>query len=149
MLTDYARNRIMDAAYREQALDYSGTRYAALFSTMPTAAGGGVEIGTADFTRVAIASSLANWSGTQGAGTTTASSGSSGIISNNVEIEFSEELTEAVAGAVGFGLFDAVSGGNLWDFGYIVDALGDPITRSWSPGDSLRFDPGTLVIEWV
>lgn len=148
MLTDYARNRIMDAAYRGQAFAPPATRYAALFTTLPNAAGaGGVEVATVDVGRVAVASSMANWSGTQGAGTTTASSGSSGEISNNVAIEFAEELTVAIAGVVGIGFFDASSGGNLWDFGYLVDVNGDPVTRSWAIGDAVNFAPGSVVLE--
>jgi hypothetical protein len=149
MLTDYALNRIMDAAYRGQAIAWPATRWAALFTTMPTAAGGGVELATVDVGRVAIASSLANWSGTQGAGTTVASSGSTGLISNNIDVEFAAELTVAVAGVVGWGLFDAAAAGNLWDFGYIIDADGNPISRSWSIGDELLFGPGTMMVEGV
>jgi len=73
-----------------------------------------VEPTSADYARVAVLSSLANWSGTQGAGTTVASTGIDGTIENNNPITYPDAAT-AGYGKVGmFGFFDAATGGNLF-----------------------------------
>jgi hypothetical protein len=148
MLTNYAINLMADAAMRGQTITFPATRYVALFTGLPTRAGGGTELVAAGYSRVAVASSLANWSGTQGAGTTSASSGSSAQITNNVAVSWGV-ITVAWNLIAGFGLYDAASGGNLWDFGYIVDADGDSIKRSFGVGDTVSFDPGTLVLDFA
>jgi hypothetical protein len=75
------------------------------------------------YARVAIASSLANWSGTQGAGTTVASSGSSGQVSNNSAIAFAQ-VTTALGLVVGVGMWDAATSGNAWEFA--IQSSGTP-----------------------
>lgn len=112
-LTDYAENKIVDALLRGQALGAPTTGYVALFTTCPTDSTVGTEVSGGSYARVAITSSLANWAGTQSAGSTTASSGSSGTTSNNVAITF--QAPTANWGTVTcWGIFDAASGGNLW-----------------------------------
>lgn len=82
-----------------------------------------VEVSGSAYARVAITSSLANWAGTQGAGTTSASSGSSAVTSNNAAITWPTPTGDwtpaggdaAAAGVVVF--FDAPTSGNAWVFG--------------------------------
>jgi hypothetical protein len=113
----------------------------------PTTAGGTVTDGTAVWTeqttalyagtipegsatgyaRVAVASSLANWSGTQGAGTVVASSGSSGQVSNNNAIAFGQ-VTTALGLVVGFGCWDAATSGNCWEVA--IQSSGTPTNIS-------------------
>lgn len=66
------------------------------------------------YTRTASASSLAAWAGTQGAGTTTASTGTSGKTSNNADIILPQPTGTDWLRADSVGFFDAVSAGNLW-----------------------------------
>ena len=70
-----------------------------------------------------MAASLANFAGTQAAGSTTASTGTGGATSNNVEIEFPAP-TANWGVATHMAMCDASSGGNAW----IVRALANPKT---------------------
>jgi len=129
MLSNYLSNSVIDWLLRGQAFSPPATVYVALFTTGPTAAGGGTEVSVGGYARVAVASSLANWAGTQGAGTTAASSGTSGTTSNNAAITFpapSAGWGDIVAAAI----FDAPTGGNMLIFGELTTAKtvnnGDP-----------------------
>lgn len=74
------------------------------------------------YARVTVAATLAAWAGTQGAGTTVASSGTGAVTSNNAAAAFTDPTGDW--GWCGlFVLFDAVSGGNAW----IVDTLSNPM----------------------
>lgn len=149
MLSQYWLNQLIDAQWRNQPITFPATRYLALFTVLPTRSTSGTECAVAGYVRKALAASLANWSGTQGAGTTVASSGS-GVnadrISNNVAVQFEDSATVAWAGIVGWGAFDALTAGNLLESGPIVDASGNPITRSFAIGDAVEFAPGTLTV---
>lgn len=103
--------------------------------TWPNTAGGTVTDGTAVWTeqttameagtftepsgggyaRVSLASSLANWAGTQAAGSTVASTGTGGTTSNNAALTF-----PAPTGNWGllYGFFgsDALTAGNIWKY---------------------------------
>ncbi|MEO8296349.1 MAG: hypothetical protein ABI574_00935 [Burkholderiales bacterium] len=79
-----------------------------------------VEPSGGSYARAALTASLANWSGTQGAATTSASSGTSGQSSNNVDIIFPQPSADWVSGTQkiwGWACWDASSAGNLLDWG--------------------------------
>ncbi len=77
------------------------------------AASAAVEPSGGAYGRVAVASSLANWAGTQSAGSTTASSGTGGTTSNNGAITFPAPTANwGVTGMLG--IYDAASAGNMW-----------------------------------
>lgn len=111
--SDYLSNKLIDFIFRGQSFTFPATLYAALFTAAPGNAGGGTEVGGGvGYARVAIAGSLANWSGTQSAGSTTASTGTGGQISNNNAITFG--TPSGSWGTVAWvGYYDASSGGNL------------------------------------
>lgn len=112
-LTDYAENKIVDAVLRGQTLGAPATGYVGLFTACPTDTGGGTEVTGGSYARVSVTSSLANWAGTQSAGSTTASSGTGGTTSNNGAITF--PAPTANWGTVTcWGIFDASTSGNLW-----------------------------------
>lgn len=121
-MSDFLENHLIDFLLRAQALGITGgtaaagtgpaTTYVALLTTVDNDADSAkVEVSGGSYARVAVASSLANWAGTQGAGTTTASSGSSGTTSNNVAITFPAP-TANWGSVVGMLIMDAASGGN-------------------------------------
>jgi hypothetical protein len=82
-------------------------------------AGTYVEVSGGSYARVAVTASLANFAGTQGAGTTVASTGTTGTTSNNIVITFPAPTAQwhptggAIVGAV---LFDASTAGNPWNW---------------------------------
>ena len=79
-----------------------------LANTNLTEASGG------SYARVGVSSSLANFAGTQSAGSTAASSGTSGLTSNNGTITFPPPTANWGTAAY-LGVFDAASSGNLWN----------------------------------
>lgn len=90
--------------------------YVALFTVAPSDAGGGTEVSGGSYARVAVNATLANWSGTQSAGSTTASTGTGGETSNNNAVTFPTPTADwGTIGApiVAIGLFDQLTGGNL------------------------------------
>jgi hypothetical protein len=114
-MSDYLENKIIDFVFRGQTFTPPATLYIALFTTADNDAGSArVEVSGGSYARVPVTSSLTNWAGTQGAGTTVASSGTSGTTSNNGAITFAAPT--ANWGTVqGMGIFDALTGGNeLW-----------------------------------
>lgn len=121
----------------------------ALLSAIPSGGSpNGVEITAGGVTRQSRTRNTTLWSGTQGAGSTGASTGTTtpGIVSNNDEIVFVASASAAVTGAVAIGKFDASSGGNLWEWIYIRSG-GVPVTRNWAAGDAVSILPGQA--EWA
>jgi hypothetical protein len=129
MLSNYLENHFWDWCLRGQTFTPPATTYVALYTAAPTAAGGGTEVSGGSYARVAVTGSLANWAGTQGAGTTAASTGTSGTTSNNNAITFPTP-TATWGSIVAVGILDAATAGNLLFFGNLTQAKnvnsGDP-----------------------
>lgn len=103
-----------------------------------------VEVSGGSYARVSVASSLANWSGTQGAGTTAASSGTSAAISNNAAVTYptpTGNWQTAPQTIWGFFLADAATAGNTLRFG----GLG--ADQTVSTGNAVSFAAGALTIK--
>lgn len=130
--SNYLENKLTDLIFRGQAFTAPATIYVSLHTADPTDAAGGAEVSGGSYARVAITTSLTNWSGTQSAGSTVASSGTGGASSNNGAITFPSP-TASWGVCTHFGVWDAASGGNLLVFG----ALGAPKTvNSGDPAPS-------------
>lgn len=71
------------------------------------------EVSGGAYARVSITRGLTTWSGTQGAGTTVASTGTGGQSSNNGAVTFPAP-TANWGVLYGMGLYDAATVGNLW-----------------------------------
>lgn len=140
-MSDYLENKFIDFLLRAQAFVAPATVYVALLTAAPSDAGGGTEVAGGDYARVAVGSSLANWAGTQSAGSTTASSGTGGTTSNNNAITF--PAPTANWGVVThFAIYDAASGGNL----LIWSALGT--NKTINNGDAApSFAAGALTFQ--
>lgn len=138
-LSDYLENRLIDHIFRAQPYSAPATLYFGLLTTADNDANSSlVEVSGGSYARAAVTPSLANFSGTQSAGSTAASSGTSGQISNNVTIAFPEPTADWGLIAA-FAVFDASSGGNLLFYG----SLATP--KNVNNGDSApSFAPGAL-----
>ncbi len=111
-MSDYLENKLVDHIFRAQSFSAPATLYVALFTAAPSDSGGGTEVSGGSYARVSVTSALANWAGTQSAGSTTASSGTGGATSNNGAITFPSP-TANWGTVTHFGIFDAASSGNL------------------------------------
>ena len=140
-MSDYLENKLIDFIFRGQPYTPPSTMYVGLLNTAPSDAGGGTEVSGSNYSRVAVASTLANWSGTQGAGSTTVSTGNTATTSNNVAIVFpvpSANWSDSTTSTRYVGLFDAPTGGNLL-FYYAL-----AIPKVVNSGDDIRFASGQL-----
>ena len=139
-LTNSAENSLTDWYLRGQTYTPPATTYIALYTVCPTDSTAGTEVTGGSYARVAIASSLANWAGTQGAGTTAASSGTGGTTSNNGAITF--PAATADWGTVNcFGVTTANAAGTL----LIYAALTSP--RNITNGSTASFAAGALTFQ--
>lgn len=139
--TDYLENKLIDHLFRGQAYTPPATLYVGLFTAAPTDTGGGTEVAGGSYARVGVAASLADFAGTQSAGSTAASSGTGGTTSNNAAIAFPAP-TAAWGTVVAFGLFDAASGGNL----LVYSALA--VNKTINSGDAApSFAAGALTFQ--
>jgi hypothetical protein len=111
-LSNFLTNKIIDFVMRGQAYTPPATVFVALATTTGSSAACGTEATYTGYARVAVTSSLANWSGTQGATTTAVSSGTSGQTSNNVTVSFGAP-TSGPTTVTEFCVFDGVTGSNL------------------------------------
>jgi len=107
-LSNYGENKIADF-FRGQGITLPTAWHIALGSA--TSDSSFTEITGLGVTRASVTRSLANWAGTQGAGTTLASTGTSHTSSNNSAIDFGTPSGSATASHVGF--YDNTSGGNV------------------------------------
>lgn len=120
-LSNYLENKLVDHLLRGQAYTPPATLYYALFTSAPTDAGGGTEVSGGSYARSGVTPSLANFAGTQSAGSTVPSTGTGGSSSNNGQIAFPAP-TAGWGNVTHFGVFDASSGGNLLIHGALTAA---------------------------
>jgi hypothetical protein len=144
-LTNFGENALVDFFMRAQAAGLPADWHVGLVTAIGDAETASVtEVSGGAYARVAVTRSLAAFSGTQGAGSTTASSGTSGQSSNNAGITFPAP-TANWGTVIGVGLWDAASGGNLWVLDNIRNSDGAAITRTILNGDDApSFAAGSL-----
>lgn len=87
-MTDVAENDFIDVYIRNQASGKPTSWNIRLYTAAPGETGGGTVASYTNYADVSVAASLANFAGTQGAGTTTASTGTGGQTSNNNVLTF-------------------------------------------------------------
>lgn len=154
--SDFFENKVMiDCLLRGQSVTINGktlswsaapTYYIALLTAVASDAAGGTEVTATGYARQGLACSLANWAGTQGDGTTSASTGTSGVTSNNVDIDFGTVPSGSGGWGtiVGYKIMDDPSAGNQLFQDVLRDADGTQTTFNASVGVSVKFVAGTL-----
>lgn len=139
-LTDYAENKIVDAVLRAQPIGAPATWYVALYTVCPTDSTAGTEVTGGNYARVAVTAGLAQWAGTQSAGSTTASSGTGGTTSNNAVIAFPTPSATWNT-VVCWGVTDAATAGNLWIYSALTGS------KTINSGDSVSFGAGAATFQ--
>lgn len=112
-MTDSLENKLIDFLFRGQAYTPPATWYVGLLTAAPSDSAAGTEVVGNGYARVAVAASLANFAGTQSAGSTTASTGTSGTTSNNGTITFPAPSGGNWGTVTHLGLYTLASGGDL------------------------------------
>jgi len=139
--SDYLENKLIDHIFRGQAYTPPATIHVALLTAAPNDAGGGTEVTGGSYARVAVTASLANFAGTQSAGSTVASSGTGGTTSNNGAITFPAP-TANWGSVTHWGIYDAASGGNLLYYAALTTA------KTINNGDAApSFAAGALTVQ--
>ena len=147
-MSNYMRNKVIDRFHRAQSSTPPATVYMTLVSTGPTAATAGTPLSGVGYARQAVANSLAAWAGTQGAGTTAVSTGTTGQTSNNAVVDFGTAGSDWGT-ASHWEAYDASSGGNRLFWGEITDAAGVPTPRTIVTGDPVSFPISAMQIQWT
>jgi hypothetical protein len=111
-MSDYLENKLVDLTLRGQAFTAPATLYFSLHTAATTDAGGGTEVTGGSYARVSVTASLANFAGTQSAGSTAASSGTGGVTSNNGTITFAAP-TANWGTVTHWAVWDASTAGNM------------------------------------
>ena len=116
--SDYLENKLLDYVFSATAYTPPATLYVALFTVTPTDAGGGTEVSGGSYARVAVTNNATNFP-----------AASAGSKSNGTQITFPTP-TANWGTIVAFGVFDAVTAGNLLYWGAISPSKtvnnGDP-----------------------
>lgn len=126
--SDYLENKILNFIFNGGSFTAPATVYIGLFTSAPTDAGGGTEVSGGSYARVAITCNTGNFPTT-----------STGLIQNaNVH-----NFAQASAGwgtVVAFGIFDALSSGNLLYWGTISPS------KTVASGDTLSIATNQLQV---
>lgn len=118
-MTDYMENKLADFL-RGQTLTLPSAWYFGLLSAASDSSV--TELSGSGYARQGLTRSLANYAGTQGAGTTLASSGTSHTTSNNAALNFG--TSGSAWGTANYaGMFDASTGGNCWAYIPLASAI--------------------------
>jgi len=135
-LTNYAENRLADMA-RGQGLSLAADWTVHLLTAVSDSSH--TKVTGTGYAGVTVARSLAEWAGTQGAGTTLASIGTSHRTSNNSVIDFGTGGAGGWSGpAIAVGLFDGTE----------LFTWADMDGRTILEGEAFSFDPGTLIFDF-
>lgn len=137
--TQQLQNALVDSLMRGQPFMAPATWFVALVTQLGDTISPGVEVSGGGYARAVISASLTAWSGTQGPSTTQASSGISGMVSNNMPITF-PTATAGWLTVVGYEFWDQPSGGNRWISGKLGSAL------TVNNGDTRQFPIASLSI---
>ncbi len=120
--TNFTKNLLLDHLLRTATWGKPGALWWGLFTTAPDETGGGVEVAIAGgYGRVQLNPLNANYMATQG-GNSGASTGTSGLSSNSVVIQF---LAPSInwGNALAIGVFTAQTAGSLYGWALLAPSL--------------------------
>lgn len=120
--SDYLENKLLDHIFKTATFTQPTNLYVALYTVAPTDAGGGTEVSGGNYAR-----KLHN--------TWTTSAG--GAISNSGAVTFNT-ASASWGTVVAFGIFDAITGGNLLVWGDLTQS------KTIGSGDTAEFANGDL-----
>lgn len=143
-MSNYLENQLVDHILRGQTFSSTAPAsvYVALYTAAPSDAGGGTEVTGNNYSRVAVTRALTAWAGTQAAASTVASSGTTGVTSNNAAITF--PVPSGSWGTVThFAIHDATTAGNLLFHGALT------VTQTINTGNTVSFAAGQLQITFA
>lgn len=139
-MSNYLENKLIDALFRGQSYTFPTTLHIGLLTAAPTDSGNGSEVTAASYSRAAVTCSLANWAGTQGSGTTTASTGNNAVTSNNQSITFATPAQDWGV-VTHIGIYDSPTGGNLLFHGGLANS------KTINTGDTVAFPAAALLLQ--
>lgn len=139
--SDYLENKLVDFIFRAQTLTAPSSIFVGLSTAACSDTGFGTEVTGGSYARVSVTSALANWAGTQSSGSTTASTGTGGVTSNNAAVNF--PTPSAGWGTVThWFLADASTSGNL----LFCAAL--TTSKTINSGDTVSFAAAALTVTY-
>lgn len=140
-MTNYLENKLVDHIFRGQTFTAPTNLYVSLHSADPGETGAN-EISGNNYGRATVASSLANWAGTQSSGSTSASSGTGGQTSNNGSITFATP-SGSWGTVTHFAIWDASTTGNCLLYGALT------ISKTINNGDTVSFSAASLTVTFA
>ena len=138
-LSDYLENRLVDHLFRAQTSTAPATVYVGLSTAACSDSSVGTEVTGGSYARVAITTALTAFAGTQSAGSTTASSGTGGVTSNNAAVNFPTP-TAGWGTVTHWFISDASTAGNL----LICDDL--TTSKTINTSDTVSFAIAALTV---
>jgi hypothetical protein len=123
--SDFLELELLDHVLGNAAYSAPATVYVGLYTAAPTDAGGGTEVTGGSYARVAVTNNATNWP-----------AAAAGAKSNGTAITF-PTATASWGTVLAFGIFDAVSAGNLlyWADLTVSKTVGDGDTAEFAIGD--------------
>jgi hypothetical protein len=142
-MSDYLENKLVDHVFRGQSYSLP-VLYVGLLTAAPSDVGGGTEVSGGSYARVKAAAgasqALTDWKSTQN--DSLASTGTGGNTTNTNAVNF--PTPSATWGTVThFGIYDALSGGNLLFWGTLT------IAKTINQSDTVTFPAGSLSITFA
>jgi len=126
--SDYLENKSLDHNLGGPNYDRPATVYIALYTATPSDSGGGTEVSAASYARKAVTNNSTNFPAASGGGK-----------ANGTVIEF-VTAEESWGTVVAWGIFDALTGGNLMYWGLLT------VEKEISQGDEIRFPVDALTL---
>lgn len=120
--SDYLENKVLDHVFKNTSYTSPTTVYVGLYTAAPTDSGGGTEVSGNAYARKAV----------------TFSASSGGATSNSTTVTFDTPTPSGWGTVVAFGIFDALTTGNLLAWGDLT------ASKTINSGDTVTFQSGDL-----